>query len=292
MPDITPQITTPSVKPLDCSIVLSDGGFNSAYILRNIVNDKANRGRRIYVMNIQTNPYMEKYIKQQIDFLKVLPVIDIRYFRINNLPESDLSTAELLETYANAAILSFFEQYFALGSDIQVYIGFDSSNYKELNFDEKLKGKINYPLKDKPENFAIQQLLYNCYSLFRLCTNCSNIDEDHQWCNNDDCYDCKYIKHNCNVFNNTNIFGSTASRLRVDFKKWFGIEMAATKEDDKVIINAACGCSVCSNNENTFKFQRDNGVKKLVSFYREPVADESTIEEDNKDTDTLVEEEQ
>lgn len=259
-------------KPDDVIILLSNGGFNDALLLVDLVTDVYTRYKRIYVMNIQKNPSTKKYIKEQIEYCKGLYVgTDIRYFGISDLPEDakDLSIKDLIELYVNPAILEFFDLHFECGSDVQIYLGFDKTTYVDIEFNDQLKDIVHYPYKDKDENYSIDELMTRYHGLFRLCTTCENATEEKQWCGNEECYDCMYIKHKASYYNFFNIRDMVSWWLREDMQNWFDLKLPANYEEVKEIqssgATAGCGCVECvGNSETSFAFMHDNNTKKIV----------------------------
>ena len=258
-------------KPEDCIIVLSNGGFNDAYILRDLVKDPKTRYKRFYVMNVKTNPSIQKYIELQIQYCRGMYVgVDIRYFGISDIPiYTELSTKEIIETYINNAILGYFEPHFAYGADIQIYIGFDSTSYVDIELDDKLKNRIHYPLKDKEENFAMIDLMKYNQGLFRICTTCDNATEEIQWCGHSTCYDCLYLIHTASMKNYLHINSMEAYWLREIMLKWFNISLPKNDDEIKLIQNnngnIGCGCARCLGfNDDSFILSNTNGYKKVT----------------------------
>ena len=267
-------------KPNDVIVVLSDGGFNSAMVLFNLVNDKETRFRRYYVMNIQTNPSVKKYIKKQIAYCRAMATgIDIRYFGISEVPEEDkeLSIKELIEKYAEPAILDFFDQHFIFGSDIQIYVGFDKTSYEEIEFkDEKLKGIVHYPLKDMEEDYAIDQLMQHHHGLFRMCTTCDNATEEKQWCGDDQCYDCLYVKHICSRYNYFKINSMVAYWIREDMENWFDLKLPASQQEiyELQTSDVGCNCAECNgDSEDSFILVHTDKHKRVIYGKRDALRD-------------------
>ena len=283
-------------KPEDCCVVLSDGGFNCAYILYSLVMDPETRHKRIYVMNIRNNPDKKKYIKNQITYCSSLFTgVDIRYFGISDLPEDVVceTSKELLEEFANKAILSYFSVHLARGTDIQIYIGSDISTYVEIEFDPRIKDNINYPLKDKASDYALNELLMHNNGLFRQCTTCVNATEDVQWCGHQDCYDCLYVIHKLSLQNYIQINSCYALWSRELAKKWFDLDLPKDQDElNELRANSqsiGCGCMDCvPMNTNSFAF---SDHKRIVYGMRDDLyAAIDPLRDDSVDSTTIPEE--
>lgn len=254
-------------KSPDITIFLTNGGSNSTWMIRKMLMEESIRNTMIYVMYIINNPYKEKYIQKQLEFLRnCYTNLSITYFRIEDLPEEykTMTMNQIIEKYANNAILKFFDPFMASGSIVDIYIASNMNNYVELKFDDKFKDHVHYPLKEDGEFIGMEQLFNNYPELYFLVRDCDNMTEEKEWCGN--CYDCLATKH---LFNSTNtlfIDGVIAMYAREKMKEWFGIDLPKNRDElNAQTLSAGCGCAECNpDNPDAYTFQDNKGFKKIV----------------------------
>ena len=261
-------------KHVDSSIFISNGDANSAYCLYNMVKHNEDvRRTRIYVLNICNNAAKERYIRRQIAYVnEPYPTLEIRFFEVEAQPEEDQykDVYELLEKYAKDAIDGYFKGFINMGTDVQIYVPFDKTNYKELDFGEKYNSRMHYPLMNEEEGNSIYELMLNAYGLFTLCAECKNATDDKQWCNQEDCYECAMTRHIMSTYNKDHINGGLSEYIRNSAEDWFDAKMPSTIHELNILesenLSCGCNCGICNpTDKDALLFLNIRGQKKLIT---------------------------